>query len=86
MSQDRSLFLDADGARALRLLFRYHQVGICKTYETPSGTEEAKANEGFAIFKIESVDNSKYNDVFNFDPGRFYVNQSNAQQLCGKPV
>jgi hypothetical protein len=61
----------------------YHQVGICKTYETPSGAEEAKANEGFAIFKIETVDNSKYNDVFNFDPGRFYVNQSTAQQTSG---
>ena len=61
----------------------YHQVGVCKTYETPSGVEQAKANEGFAIFKIEYVDNTKYNDFFNFDPGRFYVNQSNAQQLGG---
>jgi hypothetical protein len=61
----------------------YHQVGICKAYETPSGKEEAKSNEGFAIFKIETVDNTKYNDAFNFDPGRFYVNQSNAQQAGG---
>ncbi len=61
----------------------YHQVGICKSYETPNGVEQAKANEGFAIFKIEAVDNTKYNDFFNFDPGRFYVNQSNAQQLGG---
>jgi hypothetical protein len=63
--------------------FSYHQVGICKTYETTNGAEEAKPNEGFAIFKIESVDNTKYNDIFNFDPGRFYVNQSNAQQAAG---
>jgi hypothetical protein len=61
----------------------YHQVGICKTFETSNGKEEAKANEGFAIFKIESVDNTKYNDIFNFDPGRFYVNQSTAQQTAG---
>jgi hypothetical protein len=61
----------------------YHQVGICKVYETPGGTEEAKANEGFAIFKIDSIDNTKYNDLFNFDPGRFYVNQSNATQAGG---
>jgi hypothetical protein len=61
----------------------YHQVGICKAYETPSGKEEAKSNEGFAIFKIDSIDNTKYNDLFNFDPGRFYVNQSNATQAGG---
>ena len=64
-------------------LVSYHQVGVCKAYDTPNGTEEAKANEAFAIFKIETVDNSKYNDVFNFDPGRFYVNQSNSQQMSG---
>jgi hypothetical protein len=61
----------------------YHQVGICKSYQTANGTEQAKADEGFAIFKIESVDNTKYNDLFNFDPGRFYVNQSNTQQAAG---
>jgi hypothetical protein len=61
----------------------YHQVGICKAYKTPNGAEEAKTNEAFAIFKIEAVDNTKYNDFFNFDPGRFYVNQSNAQQTAG---
>ncbi|HUB62843.1 MAG TPA: hypothetical protein VL996_00050 [Methylocella sp.] len=61
----------------------YRQVGICRTYETPNGIEQAKTNEGFAIFKIESVDNTKYNDLFNFDPGRLYVNQSNAQQMAG---
>jgi hypothetical protein len=61
----------------------YHQVGICKSYETANGTEQAKSDEAFAIFKIESVDNTKYNDLFNFDPGRFYVNQSNAQQAAG---
>jgi len=54
----------------------YHQVGVCKTYETPSGAQQAKNNEGFAIFKIESVDNTKYNNPFKFDPGRFYVDQT----------
>ncbi|HUI20222.1 MAG TPA: hypothetical protein VLZ74_04185 [Methylocella sp.] len=60
----------------------YHQVGICRTYATPNGTEQAKGDEGFAVFKIEYVDN-KSSDFFNFDPGRFYVNQSNAQQAGG---
>lgn len=41
----------------------YHQVGICETFETPNGAEEGKANEGFAIFKIETVDNTRYNDT-----------------------
>ena len=60
----------------------YHQVGICKGYQT-QGTAEEKAgsNDAFAVFKIESIDNTKYNDLFNFDPGRFYVNQSNAEEL-----
>jgi hypothetical protein len=61
----------------------YHQIGICRSYETPNGTEQAKTDEGFAIFKIDSVDNTKYNDLFNFDPGRLYVNQSSAQQMAG---
>ena len=60
----------------------YHQVGVCKTYETPSGAQQAKNNEGFAIFKIESVDNTKYNNLFKFDPGRFYVDQTTVD---GKP-
>lgn len=62
----------------------YHQVGICKSYTTPSGAEEkAKTDEGFAIFKIEFVDNTKNGDLFNFDPERFYINQSNAEQRKG---
>jgi hypothetical protein len=59
----------------------YREVGICTGYQT-QGTAEEKAgpNEGFAVFKIESIDNTKYNDIFNFDPQRIYVNQSNAEQ------
>ncbi len=55
----------------------YSQVGICKGYSTLSGNEEkAKPDWGFAIFKIESVDNSKQNSAFNLDPERFFVNQT----------
>lgn len=62
----------------------YHQVGICRSYLDLNGTEQkAKPDEGFAVFKIESVDNTKYNDLFNFDPERFYINQSNAEQRKG---
>jgi hypothetical protein len=60
----------------------YHQVGVCKSYDTPTGVESAKANEGFAIFKIETVDNSKHNDIFNMDVERFYINQSNPTQMA----
>jgi hypothetical protein len=59
----------------------YHQVGTCKSYDTPAGVEAAKTNEGFAIFKIETIDNSKHNDIFNLDPGRFYINQSTPAQM-----
>ena len=60
----------------------YHQVGVCKSYDTPTGVESAKANEGFAIFKIETVDNSKHNDIFNMDVERYYINQSNPTQMA----
>jgi hypothetical protein len=33
----------------------YHQVGICKGYDTPAGPVTARSDEGFAIFKIEAV-------------------------------
>jgi hypothetical protein len=60
----------------------YRQVGICTSYQTQGTAEEkASSNDGFAVFKIESIDNTKYNDIFNFDPQRFYVNQSDAEQL-----
>jgi hypothetical protein len=60
----------------------YHQVGICTGYQT-QGTAEEKAgsNDGFAVFKIELIDNTKYGSLFYLDPERFYVNQSDAEQL-----
>jgi hypothetical protein len=56
----------------------YSEVGICKSYATPTGSENAKPKEGFAIFKIETVDNAKQNSAFNLDPERFYVDQTPA--------
>jgi hypothetical protein len=46
----------------------------------PTGTAQAKPGEGFAIFKIETIDNTKNGSFFNFAPGRLYVDQSNAEQ------
>jgi hypothetical protein len=54
----------------------YRQVGICKGYETPAGPITAATNEGFAVFKIESVDNTKFDGSFIFAPVRLFVNQS----------
>jgi hypothetical protein len=54
----------------------YRPLGICKGYETPAGPITAGANKGFAVFKIESVDNTKYGSSFTFFPERFFVNQS----------
>jgi hypothetical protein len=54
----------------------YRSVGICKGYETPAGPIAAGANKGFAVFKIESVDNTKYDSSFTFSPERLFVNQS----------
>ena len=62
----------------------YRQVGICKGYETPAGPITAAANEGFAVFKIESVDNTKYGGSFSLTPERLYVNQSTPAQAVGQ--
>jgi hypothetical protein len=57
----------------------YHEVGICKSYVVPTGTAQAKPDEGFAVFKIETIDNTKQNSSFSFDPSRFYVDQTKAE-------
>lgn len=54
----------------------YRPLGICKGYETPAGPVTAGANKGFAVFKIESVDNTKFDGSFIFAPVRLFVNQS----------
>ncbi len=56
----------------------YRQIGICQSYET-SAVQRPKADEGFGVFKIESVDNSNNSSAFYFDPVRFYVNQSKPE-------
>jgi hypothetical protein len=61
----------------------YRPVGICKGYETPAGPITAGANKGFAVFKIESVDNTKYGSSFTFMPERLFVNQSPPVQAAG---
>jgi len=57
----------------------YHQIGICKSFVTAGTPQQPNAGEGFAIFKVESIDNSKNGSAFYFDPVRFYVNQSTAE-------
>jgi hypothetical protein len=57
-------------------IISYRPVGLCKGYETPDGPVTAGANKGFAVFKIESVDNTKYASSFTFAPERLFVNQS----------
>ncbi len=57
----------------------YRQVGICKNYAAASGPVASKADEGFAVFKIETVDN-KSNKPFAFDPKLLYVDQSTPER------
>jgi hypothetical protein len=61
----------------------YRQVGLCKGYETPTGSAKAVADEAFAIFKIESIDNTKPSKPFTFDPALLYVDQSSPAQKAG---
>ncbi len=58
----------------------YSEVGICTSYATQTGNErKAKPNEGFAVFKIQTIDNAKQNSSFNIDPERFFVDQTPAE-------
>jgi hypothetical protein len=63
----------------------YRQAGICKAYDTADGPVTARSDEGFAIFKIEAVDNAKSSEVFDFDPTHLYVDQSTLEQKA-KPA
>src|ERR1700730_5295922 len=58
----------------------YHQVGICKGYDTAAGRVTTRSGEAFAIFKIEAVDNTKPSGSFDFDPTHLYVDQSTPEQ------
>jgi hypothetical protein len=57
----------------------YRQVGICKSFASESGPVTSKADEGYAVFKIENIDN-KSNKPFAFDPKLLYVDQSTPEQ------
>jgi hypothetical protein len=57
----------------------YHQVGICKGYDTAAGPVTTRSDEAFAIFKIEAVDNTP-SGRFDFDPTHLYVDQSTPEQ------
>ena len=64
----------------------YHQVGICKGYDTAAGPVTTRSDEAFAIFKIEAVDNTKPSGSFDFDPTHLYVDQSNPEQKAKTAV
>jgi len=73
-----------DAARSAAI--SYHQVGICKGYDTAAGPVTARSDEAFAIFKIEAVDNTKPSGSFDFDPTHLYVDQSTPEQKAKKAV
>src|ERR1700730_15605627 len=64
----------------------YHQVGICKGYDTAPGPVTTRSDEAFAIFKIEAVDNTKSSGSFDFDPTHLYVDQSTPAQKAKTAV
>jgi hypothetical protein len=64
----------------------YSEVGICNSYTAQTGNQQKTLpNEGFAIFKIETIDNAKQSDEFHMDPERLYVDQTKPE-LKGKNI
>ena len=61
----------------------YQPVGICQAYETRDGQISVGASSGFAVFKIESVDNTEGEVEFIFAPERLFVNQSPPVLVAG---
>jgi hypothetical protein len=75
-----------DAARSAAVSISYHQVGICKGYDTAAGPVTTRSDEAFAIFKIEAVDNTKPSGSFDFDPTHLYVDQSTPEQKAKRAV
>ena len=75
-----------DAARSAAISISYHQVGICKGYDTAAGPVTTRSDEAFAIFKIEAVDNTKPSGSFDFDPTHLYVDQSTPEQKAKTAV
>ncbi len=61
-------------------IISYRQVGICKGFESASGPVASKPDEGYAFFKIETVDNTKSGKALAFDPKLIFIDQSTPQQ------
>ena len=59
-------YLDAEMAPVNPRIISYRQVGICKGFEAASGPVTSKPDEGYAFFKIETVDNTKSGQSFRF--------------------
>jgi hypothetical protein len=75
-----SMLSACDRGPGLPTNISYRQIGICKGFEAASGPVTSKADEAHAVFKIETVDNTKSNKAFTFDPKLIYVDQSNPDQ------
>ena len=75
---------DRGAARPINIFYR--QVGICKGYDSSAGPVRARSDEAFAIFKIDTVDNTKPSERFDFDPTHLYVDQSTPEQKAKKAV
>jgi hypothetical protein len=75
-----------DAARSAAISISYHQVGICKGYDTAAGPVTTRPDEAFAIFKIEVVDNTQSSERFDFDPTHLYVDQSTSEQMAKEAV
>jgi hypothetical protein len=64
----------------------YSQVGACNGYQSGSGVTSKRANQAFAVFRIESIDSTQSGVGFNFTPSRLYVDLEPHKETWGSSL
>lgn len=74
------------GSSGSAVAVHYSQVGACNGYASGSGVTSKRSNNAFIVFKIESLDSTKAEGDFNYEPGRFFVDLEPNKETWGSSL
>lgn len=74
------------GPAGSKVKINYSQVGACNGYQSGSGVTSKRANQAFAVFRIESIDATQSSVAFNFTPSRIYVDLEPNKETWGSSM